>query len=189
MSDQDNEYREPIVPPEPCILLHPAEKAIRDKFVTAYLVNYDSLAATIEIGYPRAHAAKFHLMFMECPYVLSQIKDKEKSKGQETKEEMSKRVIAGLIRESNYFGAGSTQSARVAALAKLATINGMDKQVAVNPLVDEFGNPIDPESGMFVIPGHLTEEEWTLRVAKQQADLIADPIPKDPKDKPSPSFH
>ena len=117
---------------------------------------------------------------MEEPYVLQQIKLAETSGGQDqTNEMMKKRIIIGLVREANYRGPGCSQSARVAALAKLASIHGMD---AVNRTQTQFlgadGQPVD--GGVFVVPGIMTTEDWEKAAEAQQAALVANPAPVTP---------
>lgn len=160
-------FEESISDPEQGPELTFREKALRDKFVNEYLVDYDALAATMRIGYPKSYAKEYAVRFMEEPYVLKRIQEKESAGEDEVSlDVMKKRIMAGLIREANYKGPGSSQAARVAALSKLAQMHGMDGRVPDNPENDALGE------GAFVVPGVVTMEEWEKAAEAQQAALV-----------------
>jgi len=149
------------------------EKSLRDFFVKEYLTDYDAVQAAIRVGYPKSIAREYAVRFMEEPYVLREIAKKEAAPGTEDEEAiLKKRIMAGLIREANYRGPGSSQAARVAALAKLAHLNNMEpvKKIA-NELTGADGQPL--VGGAFVIPGLMTPEQWAIEAERQQADLVA----------------
>lgn len=158
------------------------EKALRDFYVREYLTDYDDIAAAVRIGYPKSVAKEYAKRFMNEPYVLREIQRLEGSlESTEDPEAAKKRVIAGLIREANYRGPGSSQSARVAALSRLATLYCMDP--AQNKPKDEV-----PEGeGTFVVPGLMTPEQWAEAAAKQQDDLVSGT--KAPATPSTPSIH
>lgn len=153
------------------------ERDLRDHFVNEYLVDYDQKSAAIRIGYGQSYAYEMSVRLMQCPYVLQQIKLKETTGEEESDEAMRKRVISGLIREANYKGPGCSASARVAALAKLAAIQGMDAPTrSKTEITGPDGQPLG--GGMFVVPGIISVEEWEKAAAAQQAALVnqsADP--------------
>jgi hypothetical protein len=166
MSDQSTEI---IEEPSYTVTLSEREKAIRDKFVQEYLTDYDSTAAAIRIGYPQSISKEYGVRFMNEPYVLQQIRLKETTpEKEEDLEVMKKRIMAGLLREANYRGPGCSQSARVAALAKLASMHGMD---APSRSQTEIVNP-GGLAGVFLIPGLMTPEQWELAAAAQQEALV-----------------
>lgn len=145
------------------------EKALRDFFVNEYLVDYDALAAAVRIGYGKSYAKDFAQRFMNEPYVLREIQRKEGLTNPETEdpEASKKRIIAGLTREANYRGPGSSQSARVAALSRLATLHGMD------PAQSKPKDEVPVGEGVFVVPGIMSPEQWEAAAAKQQDDLVS----------------
>lgn len=152
----------------------PRERNLRDQFVKEYLTDYDKVAAAIRIGYHRSYAAEYAVKFMEEPYVLQQIKLAETTSEDESPEAMKKRILVGLIREANYRGMGCSQSARVAALAKLAAIYGMDAPTrSQQELTGANGQPLN---GVFVIPGIMTTEQWEEQAAAQQSALVNNQI-------------
>lgn len=145
------------------------EKALRDFFINEYLVDYDAVGAAVRVGYGKSYAKDFAQRFMQEPYVLREIQRKEGSVNlqSEDPEAAKKRIIAGLTREANYRGPGSSQSARVAALSRLATLYEMDPKDKVKEPENNIGE------GTFVVPGMMTPEQWEAAAAKQQEDLVA----------------
>lgn len=154
--------------------LSPAEKTLRNQFVDAYLIDYDSLAACVRIGYGPIYAREYSTRFLQEPYVAQRIAEKERSKiptlapDDANTADMKQFVITSLIKEASYKGPGCSQAARVAALAKLASLHGMD--MAIKSEITTTG------SGMFVIPGLMTPEEWEAQAGQQQ-DALVNPVP------------
>lgn len=143
------------------------EKETRRKFVREYLKDYNPFKACIRIGYTALFAGDFSKRFMDEPFVLQLIAEEEggTAPGEEFDEEKEKiRIYKALWREANSMN--NPAPARVAALAKLTSILGMDaptrSQVDVNA----------GEGGTFVVPGIMNTEQWELQAAKQQADLV-----------------
>ena len=71
-----------------------------------------------------------------------------------------------LRREANTFGKGASHSARVAAMAQLARIYGMD---TINIKAEHTG-------GVMLIPMTSSLSEWEKAASKSQAALMADAI-------------
>jgi hypothetical protein len=167
----DNEDT-PLVEPNLADTLTASERALRDQYVREYLIDYDALAATTRVGYRASMAKEYSIRLMQDPYVLQQIRLKQAADEDETPEVMKKRIMAGLIRESNYRGPGCSQAARVAALAKLASIHGMDAPTRTKTeLTGADGQPLG--AGTFVIPGIMSPEQWAVIAEAQQAALVA----------------
>jgi hypothetical protein len=156
------------------------EKSVRDHFVNEYLVDYDQTSAAVRVGYGSSYAREIATRFMQCPYVLQQIALRESTNEEESAEAMRKRVITGLIREANYKGPGCSPSARVAALSKLAAIQGMDAPTrSKTEITGPDGQPLT--GGMFVVPGIISVEDWEKAALAQQTALVdasADPAAK-----------
>ena len=148
-----------------------AARNLRDRFVKEYLVDYDALSAAGRVGYSRQFAKEYSFRFMAEPYVLQKIKNAESSTEEDNEDAMKKRILMGLIREANYRGPGCSQSARVAALSKLASIAGMDSPSKSKiEMTGPDGQPLN--GGMFVVPGIMTVEDWEKQAAAQQAALV-----------------
>jgi hypothetical protein len=161
----------PLQPPVEQYLTAP-EKALRDRFVAQYLVDYDAYKACIRIGYTPPFAKEFSNRFLNEQYVLTKIAETEGTKGEVKPDEEAekKRIIAGLWREANNLGYGSSQSARVAALAKLSAFYGMDAPTkSKTELTGADGQPLN--AGVFVVPGLMTTEDWERQAQAQQEAL------------------
>ncbi len=146
------------------------ERALRDYFVEQYLIDYDPVASAIRCGYGKSFAKEYAARFMAEPYVMRAIQKAEgttKENGESDIEAERKRIIAGLKREAHYRGPGSSQAARVAALAKLATLFEMD------PKDKKPENDKNELEGTFVTPGVMSPEQWAEAAARQQTELVA----------------
>lgn len=151
------------------------EKALRDFFVKEYLVDYNAVGAAMRIGYNKGIAREYAVRLMDEPYVAREIARLEGAPAEENEEALRKRIMQGLIREANDRGPGSTQAARVAALGKLAQLNGMEPATRTKTeLTGADGQPL--AAGQFVIPGVMTPEQWAVEAARQQADLVSGKI-------------
>lgn len=149
------------------------EKALRDLFINEYLVDYDAIGAAIRVGYNRGIAKEYAVRFMDEAYVAREIARREAAPEKSDEEALKKRIMAGLVREANYRGPGSSQAARVAALGKLAQLNGMEPASKTQTqLTGPNGEPLQGP-GNFIIPGVMTPEQWALAAAQQQADLVS----------------
>ena len=186
MAENTNEdYTAPIEEPDLRDTLTAPERSLRDKFVQEYLIDYDALQAAIRVGYSKSLAKQYATRFMLEPYTLQQIRLREAGPLDETPDAAKQRVMVGLYREANYRGVGCSQSARVAALAKLAAIHGMDAPTKrINEITGPDGQPLGA-GGIFVVPGIMTTEEWEKQAADQQAALVASPPAGTPETKAS----
>ena len=104
------------------------ERALRQRFVEQYLVDYDAYSAAIRLGYQEAFAQQYAKQFLAEPYTLKLIREKEAEFGILTEDDQHrKKIVAGLYREAHSrFNSGS---ARVAALTQLAKIIGIEAPV------------------------------------------------------------
>lgn len=176
MDDMERESLEalPIQPPddsEERSYTH-RELQLRELFVKEYLVDYDAIGAAIRCGYNRGIAKEYAVRFMEEPHVLRLIAKQEAApESEEAEDAMRRQIIAGLKREANYRGAGSSQAARVAALAKLAHLAGMEPAKTIKN--EHTGANGEALQGQIVIPGVMTPEQWAVAAEQQQADLVA----------------
>ena len=162
------------------ISLTQSEMELRDKFVIEYLKDYDAFAACIRIGYAHAFAKEFCARFMTETYVLNKIKQVELKPLEEedlNETTQKRKVYAALWKEANSFGFGTSQSARVAALAKLSSFLGMDAPTrSQQELTGKDGKPLG--AGVFVIPGVMSTEQWAEQAEAQQAELTRPEVTK-----------
>lgn len=152
------------------------EKALRDLFVKEYLVDYNAIGAAMRVGYNRSIAKEYAVRLMDEPYVAREIAKHEGATGDDVEDEavQRKRILAGLRREANYTGPGSSQAARVAALGKLAQLYSMEP--ATRTKTELTGAEGQPLAGAFVIPGVLTPEQWEAAALAQQEALVSGKI-------------
>lgn len=178
MSD---EVQTVYIPPDDDRTYTVSEKKVRDDFIEEYRVDYDRRAAAIRIGYGASYAHEMANKFMNEPYVLRKLKEAEQQVPPEEGADdfLKRRVMEGLMREAHYKGPGSTQSARVAALSKLASIAGMDAPIRSKTEISGPGG--SQLEGVFVIPGVMSPEQWMVAAEAQQAALIASGSVEQPK--------
>lgn len=147
--------------------LDPRQKALRDMFVSEYLIDYHQVNAAMRCGFPRDFAVQYAQQFMEEPYVQRRIKELEftPADAKEEEEYNRKRITQQLLREAHYKGPGSSHSARVAALATLAKLTGMEPtkktQVDFNMQGGVMRVPAPPSSA----------DSWEQQAMSTQADL------------------
>lgn len=108
--------------------LSPAEKQLRDRFVTEYLIDYDSWAACVRVGFIKSVAMIYAGELMEDPYVRREISRRELDRTVTTTDEnkkskMHSQLESWFLREANYRGPDSSHSARISALNSLAKIH------------------------------------------------------------------
>jgi hypothetical protein len=151
------------------------ELKLRDRFVKEYLKDYDALGAAKRVGYTGMVAKEYAVRFMDEPYVIRKIDALKATPFDEMNEDqMHKTIKAGLYREANDRGIGSTQPARVAAWAHLARLSGMEPATKVkNEITGADGAPL---AGTFVLPGLMTPEQWEAAARQQQEDLVSGKI-------------
>lgn len=147
------------------------ERALRDVFVKEYLIDFDPIVACMRCGFTSVMAAQYAARFMEEPYVQRKIRDEQMKTEDiadiDSKEAKKQQILAGLLREAHYRGPGSSQSARVAALSKLASIHGLDS-------VNKPGS-VD-NSGVMLVPGVASLDDWEKVAQASQEKLANDSI-------------
>lgn len=141
------------------------ERALRDRFVDEYLVDYSPLNAARRVGFSNAFAKEYAERFMTEPYVRQRIKQLETS-GQVDEEDLEeynkKRIRAQLMREAH--DQFSTGSARVAALGKLMSMYGMDAPTRITQEIEHRG-------GVMMVPAIASLDDWERTAMAQQTKL------------------
>lgn len=163
--NESGRYWDPLVMQQ---VLSPQEKALRDRFVTEYLVDYDAWAACIRVGFLKSVAIEYAGHFMQEPYVQQQIALRQQSEAENPKaaDAQEKRLIKQwLIQEARYKGPGASHSARVQALSQLKNMHDMDGTKKVNKQVTHRG-------GVMMVPALANLDEWEKAAAAEQDKLI-----------------
>ena len=109
-------------------VLSEREREVRDSFVREYLVDHSSFKAAIRVGYCASVAQEYGKKLLQDSYVQRALARAEHTPNDsgETEEIRKQRVVNSLLKEANYIGPGASHSARVSALAKLASIHGLE---------------------------------------------------------------
>lgn len=166
MAGYGSQYWDPLVMQQE---LTPAEKQLRDAFVTEYLKDLDSWAAAVRVGYLRAVAHDYASLLMQEPYVQREIERRRAEIPANPKEDDKTerhRVRQWLVEEARYKGPGSSHSARVSALTKLCNVLDMDGATKSKVEVTHKG-------GVMLVPAIASLEDWEKQAAKAQDALIA----------------
>lgn len=147
--------------------LDPRQKALRDLFVSEYLIDYNQVNAAMRCGFPRDFAVQWAGQFMDEPYVQKRIKEMEYTPIDPKQEEEynKQRIKMQLLRESMYRGPGSSHAARVAALTTLAKLNNMEPSKKID-------QNINMQGGVMRIPAApASSDDWEQAAMQSQADL------------------
>ena len=145
------------------------QKALLDLFISEYLVDFDAISAAQRCGFQREFATQYSKQFMDSPYVRRRIKELQLMKVDvEQDADFNKaRIKAALLREAHYYGPGSSQSARVAALAQLSKLYGMEAPKKTEATLTHRG-------GVIAVPGIAKMDEWEAAAEASQRDLVTD---------------
>lgn len=147
------------------------EKELRDLFVREYLEDFDAKGAAIRCGFLEGYAEQYANQFMNEMYVRKRIvelsKDVKKKDDDVCKAESQQQILTSLFREANYRGPGSSHGSRVAALAKLASLYGMDAPTKVEQTIEHRG-------GVMSVPGIASCESWETQAMQSQEKLTSE---------------
>lgn len=163
-----------------CTTIPPSQKQEYDTFIKEYFKDYDSYRAVLRMNYDGEEALEKAKQLWENPYVqqaIAEIQDNRSALFKQNEErdpnklpddfvpndeELDKqRIVSALFREGFYKGPGSTQSARVSALTKLASIYKLD-----------MDKPPEADGrSVMIVPGEMSLEDWEAQAKKQQTQL------------------
>jgi hypothetical protein len=152
--------------------LDPGERILRDHFVTQYLVDFKAAPAlrrayaALDFAPPNNdYITNNAWQLLQEPYVAMEVQ-KAIDKIEEKNLVSRNRILAGLMKESNYEGMGASHAARVSGWSKLANILKMDvKQIEAN---------LASRGGILVVPVTQKPEDWEKRATEAQAALKAE---------------
>lgn len=108
------------------------EKALRKKFVRAYLDCRDPYQACLRIGYQKAFAEQYAVKFMQESFTLALIKKGEEHDEFEDVDEVRKWVLRGFRKEA--VGAYEPRD-RISALAHMAKVSGAEAPIKIDQRV------------------------------------------------------
>lgn len=142
------------------------EKALRDRFVEEYLVDFSPLNAARRVGFAAVFAEQWAKKLMGESYVRKRMEDYKHRTNidEDTRDDYDRRrVRAQLMREAH--DAFSTGSARVAALGKLMSLLDMDSPLKVDSNVTHRG-------GVMMVPAIAGLDEWERAAMASQQELV-----------------
>lgn len=144
------------------------EQALRDTFIAEYLVDYDAIAAALRCGFAKSFAEDYAKKFMAEPYVQRKLKAEQldpptTKEGEEAEKALRRRkIIAALMREAhNPLVSGSS---RVAALSRLAVIEGLDQP--------DKGPAELHRGGVMMVPAIADLDKWEATAMSSQERLV-----------------
>lgn len=167
------------VPPDVSAEYSESELALRNLFVSEYLVDYDQVKAAQRIGFTRQFAIEYAKKFMDEPYVqqrLSALRTSEKVNQDDLHKYNSRRIVERLLHEAHFNGPGSSQAARVAALKALTDIHGMTSTAQGKMAAAKTGNGY--AGGVMVVPAIADIDAWEA-VAKDKQKALQDAAVED----------
>ena len=152
--------------------LNAADTELRDLFVREFLFDFDPVAACLRCGFLESYAQQYAQQFMGESYVRKQIAEQSKKgspvgEDKEKDEATKQHVLTSLFREANYRGPGASHGSRVAALAKIATIMGMDAPTKMEQTITHKG-------GVMAVPGIASIEDWEQKATENQSKLMSE---------------
>lgn len=149
------------------------EMVIREKVVMEYLYDMSWTRACLRCGFRQEFVEDTANRFMQDPYCIWRVKVLARERGiainsgnEAAREDAKATIMAALHKEAHYYGPGSSQSARVSALGKLAQLLGMEpaKQSKVEVLAP----------GIMVVPAIASVEDWEAVAVEAQEKLRDD---------------
>lgn len=141
------------------------ERALREEFVRWYMRDRNSFEACLKLGFKVEFAEDWGCKFLSEGFVQRLIAHAEASgEGRESPEERKNKYRSLMEREATYYGAGSSHSARVSAIAQLMKIEGMDAPTKLESEVIHKG-------GVMVVPAIGDVASWGDAAAQSQSKL------------------
>jgi hypothetical protein len=142
------------------------ERAVRDRFVEEYMVDFSPLNAARRVGFSNAFAEQYAKRFMGESYVRRMIKAHELRTDldeSEVEEYDKRRIRSRLMREAH--DPYSSGAARVAALGKLMSLYGMDAPTKIQQTVEHRG-------GVMMVPAIASLDDWERTAVASQTKLV-----------------
>lgn len=151
------------------------DKALRDRYVSEYLKDYNNLNAAVRMNYTEENAVEFAKLMAQDPYVQRQITEANQSRctwiGAPTEtasdyghddDADKRRIVNRLFEEAYAHGAGSSQTGRVSALKELARIYRLGER-------EEQADQV--VTNVMIVPGIASVDEWEQMAKDSQAKL------------------
>lgn len=150
----------------------PRVRALRDVFVSEYLVDFDQIEAAKRCGFGHQQALEWGPKMFGEPYVARRIRELQAMKVDQAQDEEynQARIKARLLEEAHYKGPGSSHSARVTALATLAKMYKMEN----GAVPQEVPGATNQRGGVMRVPGIASADAWEATAQDSQTKLVTD---------------
>lgn len=135
------------------------------EFVMEYLRDFNGTAAVMRCGWNPQTAHTTARKYLHMKYTQDLINE-VMAEVEEDQLINRKQIIAGLVREANYFGEDGGASSRIKALMGLARIKKMDVQV------QEVKGVI--QHNVMAVPMAVDTDAWAAAAEQSQAELKSD---------------
>lgn len=144
--------------------LSPAEKALRDKFVAQYLVDFDDYKAALRVGFLPSVAATYCKQLMNDGYVQREIArlQREQQSDPKAQQERDRELTLNTLRQAMQNG---PYASRVAAAARMAAIHGFDAPIKTQ-------NENIHRGGVMMVPAIADVDEWQKQAQASQERLV-----------------
>lgn len=144
--------------------LSPGEKALRDKFVIEYLVDFDEYRAALRVGFLPSVAATYCKQFIDEGYVQREIARLQREQQADPKAQQGhdRELILSTLRQAMQNG---PYASRVQAAAKFAAILGLDAPIKTQ-------NENIHRGGVMMVPAIANVEDWEKAAQASQEKLV-----------------
>lgn len=142
--------------------LTPAAKALRDRFIAAYLQHFNATNAYIEAGGTSKRPGKAGYELRHEAYVAQTIQQAIDAMNVDAMA-TNQRVMSWAIREANHYGFDASHGARVSMITTLMKHKGLSGE--------EREAAAAARGGVMVVPATDNVDSWEARAAAAQAAL------------------
>lgn len=144
--------------------MSPGEKALRDKFINEYLVDFDEYRAALRVGFLPSVAATYCKQFMNEGYVQREIARLQREQQLDPKEqqERDRELTLSTLRQAMQNG---PYASRVQAAAKFSAILGLDAPIKTQ-------NENIHKGGVMMVPAIANVEDWEKAAQSSQEKLV-----------------
>lgn len=143
------------------------ELVLRKEFVRIYMITRSAYASCLALGFMKPYAEDWARAFMAEGVVRRLILEAEHQDDTANgADERQKKYRAWMEQQATYYGPGASHGSRVAAIAHLMKMEGMEA-----PTKSE--TELAFKGGVMVVPQLTSPEEWGKAAARAQADLKA----------------
>lgn len=146
------------------------QKEHRDQFIKEYMRDFNPVNAAIRCGFAGPKALEVSDRYMGEPYVMRGIQDAieaiDLNPDNSFVDNMKRTVIMNLASQSQYDGANASHAARIKATETISKLMGMEPDKKVNVKHNT--------SGVMMVPGVASIEEWETEATVSQNKLLDD---------------